>query len=710
MEGQDIVSDTSPELKTPKRKYKSASSTKGKNRTPSGQPINYSVKDIRNFFSQSSNEQMGKIPSVTKRSNSQSTVIVSKDHDRDSDRDYDQEWKVVTRGVKRKSAKRKSINTAPSAIVQSKQKDQLYSKEYIDQSEQPVNVLASECLNSPPKVRSAEQTMLSGVNRRELNKAIDYFKEGGDEEDLSDLLKLINSHHQETQGSAKNNRKNEETEMADIKEVETEATPSTLEIGLSEEVVAGSQTMDVSIVLQMFRELKDELQSLKQENVNKNKTAKDLYKGQSVVAQELIKLKKEVSDCKRENKILAGIVQTLGNLHIETEKRIDRMEQNSMKLSVIISGLQTSNKIKDYVREVKGFIINDLAADVDITDCFKLGIGNYKPVIITVSSMSQKLNIFQKLNEYKKANEDIEVYISDFLPAEVKERKRRERELYRENESEEANKLEMAYGKGGLMIQGEMYKAKVNAPLPTKILKYEPQKVEEILKMKIPCGETFEMLGSTFLAHVWEANNFEQINDAYMNLRMKYPQAKHITCAYRIAGMPRCYHEDYCDDKESGGGNYLLKLMKTNSISSTAVFVVRHHKGPKLGNARFELMYKAVESAVKEHPYNKYVNANQSIEPLQQQFDKGTRIRGRAGTKYQGRNYPSNIRGTSRTWTNSARGTNKRRKHNSGENFSFDQGQFSQPSFVFSAPMRAGDEESLGSSWPSLQQAALRGK
>ena len=37
-------------LITPKRKYKTANISKAKSRTPSGQAVSYSVKDIRNFL------------------------------------------------------------------------------------------------------------------------------------------------------------------------------------------------------------------------------------------------------------------------------------------------------------------------------------------------------------------------------------------------------------------------------------------------------------------------------------------------------------------------------------------------------------------------------------------------------------------------------------------------------------------------------------
>ena len=46
-----------------------------------------------------------------------------------------------------------------------------------------------------------------------------------------------------------------------------------------------------------------------------------------------------------------------------------------------------------------------------------------------------------------------------------------------------------------------------------------------------------------------------------MKMRLLYPEANHIICAYRIPGLERFYCEDYCDDGEISGGAELLRWM-----------------------------------------------------------------------------------------------------------------------------------------------------
>ena len=43
----------------------------------------------------------------------------------------------------------------------------------------------------------------------------------------------------------------------------------------------------------------------------------------------------------------------------------------------------------------------------------------------------------------------------ELLPAAIKEQRRHEREIYRENEGNQATKEDMTIGRGGLQIQGQ---------------------------------------------------------------------------------------------------------------------------------------------------------------------------------------------------------------------------------------------------------------
>ena len=262
------------------------------------------------------------------------------------------------------------------------------------------------------------------------------------------------------------------------------------------------------------------------------------------------------------------------------------------------------------------------------------------------------------IDKYRKGkkllNEDIPVYISDFLPPEIKEMKRREREIFKKNEQDQSNGIEMNMTKNGLEIQGSQYIKKVTAPDSTKVLSYTEVHLNRICQMQVESGEEIHENGSQFIGYILPTNNHSLINDAYMKLRLIHPQASSIICSYSIPGLPRCYHEDYCDDKEVGGGNFLLKLLQKNKIACTAFFVVRIHEGTKIGPIRFELMETAIRSALLKHPYNKFINANQAISTEQLKIKRGD-VNMRAGAPNHRSPRVRSSRGQLRG--NSARGT-----------------------------------------------------
>ena len=80
--------------------------------------------------------------------------------------------------------------------------------------------------------------------------------------------------------------------------------------------------------------------------------------------------------------------------------------------------------------------------------------------------------------------------------------------------------------------------------------------------MQLKPGEQYALDGSAFFGYAVHANNLQIVEEAYVKLRLLYPQAKHILASYNVPGMPRCYYEGYCDDNETGGGRFLQKIMR----------------------------------------------------------------------------------------------------------------------------------------------------
>ena len=235
---------------------------------------------------------------------------------------------------------------------------------------------------------------------------------------------------------------------------------------------------------------------------------------------------------------------------------------------------------------------------------WELEAGSRKPVVILVDSIVSRALIIQSMEKYKKSWEeeeiDQQVYINDYIPPDVREYRRREREIYRDNEKDSVNKINMQFVKGSLKVQGEDFKPTITAPDPTKVLTYTEAQLDSIYATDLQnAGQTLTYEGSSFTAYAVPANSHLLVDNAYMKLRLKFPRARHILLGYSIPGMPRFRHEEYCDDKEIGGGKVIMNIIKRNKLSNIAIFVVRVQKGDKIGPKRFDMIRQAVESVMK---------------------------------------------------------------------------------------------------------------
>ena len=267
-------------------------------------------------------------------------------------------------------------------------------------------------------------------------------------------------------------------------------------------------------------------------------------------------------------------------------KKLNILEHRGMRRSVVITGLNTDEKMAKSIELVEKFVAETLEIEANIVDMFKLGVGRDKPVVLTLESMRHKSNLFQAIQGYNKENEDSGIFVSDYLPAETNERRRREKEIFKDNEKNQTSKVQMTMDRSGLKIQGQYYEKKIQPPKATDILKCNKQQIGEVFNLSTPAGEWICEDENTYIAHKIETNTHEEISKAYLKMRMLYPQSKHIICAFVLPQLPKCYSEDFCDDDDIGCGRMVLNMLRKSKISSIAVFMIRLQAGKKIGNKK----------------------------------------------------------------------------------------------------------------------------
>ena len=174
-------------------------------------------------------------------------------------------------------------------------------------------------------------------------------------------------------------------------------------------------------------------------------------KDNAIDNEEVVKLRRELDTYKRRSEIMSGVISHLGESLSNVERKIDVMEFRNMKRHVVISGLGTDNKIFQCMKQVRSFLVNTLRVQIEIIDCFKLGQGQFKLVVIQVESITDRARIFKAMEVYRKQCEDREaeqnIFINDYIPAEMKENKRKQKDIFRNNEKEGNNKAEMSIDK-----------------------------------------------------------------------------------------------------------------------------------------------------------------------------------------------------------------------------------------------------------------------
>ena len=709
--------EVSEQFLTPKRPSKKAKTSevigenenenRNKIRTPSGQVLNTSVKDIRNFFlkdkgdkgANSLNNFTFGTQSTMKQLHSGNSQELS--GSQSSVQSEGKGWSYVA-GKKPRSGK-SPISEAETNkykcetyhdYMKGNKFAQLFTEDEKDDTEQGDNYMSEDDESGTPGCE---------VENPHRSK---------DKENTSDNDKTEAAKQTAKQADLERDKMLEELEM--LRVTSKNALDTTTE---SEN--RSTNVMDVQLVVKMFHDLSTKMTDLQTSNATKEQALKKVETRQDRDARTIRELRKEVTQYKKKTEVLTSVVESLGNNQTEITNRLDMMELRGMKNSIVINGLRTDNKTLKCVEQVRQFISQELEEEVTITDCFKLGMGERKPVVIAVQSFMQKTMLYQAMDKYRKyceeAEVDQEVYMSDYLPAEMKERRRREREIFRANENNTSTKIDMEITRRKLVIQKEDYVKKVTPPSATDILNYTEEEIDQVCKMEVKGGDKFTDQGSEFFSFILPTNNFDAIKKAYMKLRLMFPQGKHIMCAYNIPGMPRCYHEDYCEDKEIGSGRFLLNLIKRNNLTQIAIFVIRIQNGPKIGAMRFKLIEKAVQSAVNKNSFNKFMNANMTIETEQQnQVKVGTGETTTFSRGTRGATYSRRYRGSTRKSRGGRqhRGglglrpksneydTNKRRRQDSPE-----QNSWLNNTKADWRPNEMVGRAELGESWPTLRQA-----
>ena len=194
-------------------------------------------------------------------------------------------------------------------------------------------------------------------------------------------------------------------------------------------------------------------------------------------------------------------------------------------------------------------------------------------------------------------------YVNDQLPDVLEEQKRKRKQKVKINKTLiDAQQQTLQWKKGELLVEGEIYKQKIDEPTGADILEMSSQDISRILKLKLQGGDEFHKNGSTFKAFAMKVHSIQQVADGYRQMKYRFMNSTHIICSYRIMDPDVAHMTDCIDGGEVGAGRRLIDMMMQESFENIAVYVVRHHRGPNIGPIRFEMILNAAKTAINAIP------------------------------------------------------------------------------------------------------------
>ena len=530
-----------------------------KSRTPSGNIIQYQVKNIRTFFSP------------------------EKDFINESEENFKGETNSVQSSVK-------SVSTCQGV---KKGVTSVTSQSYEDQNKQLDNTSDSEDESvyyaTPPVTPARSKGILNRVQAAKLIK--EDFKSSSDINMASLDPATVNQPDSNTESTPKQVVKQITEELQQMMDVTTDDEP---------------QTMSVATVHAMFKRLQVSIEQCSVFNASQH------------INTDTEQISKKIADLETQNKAVKGAVHHMWDRHSELAARMQKAEVNNYRKMVVLTGLYTSRD-KELARlEIKFFLDTEIGVRCEIEDYFEIGSATPKAKVITFRSIRDKEQVMNQKHYLKNSRNDDgkKYYINDYFSPEQNERRRVQREMMKYNKlQDEENQVDINYDQGQFVVEGTPFYGAIDAPAAHEMMDLSTAELEKVLKLPICKGPEVAADGNRFIGYTYAVQNIQQIKSAYLKMRICNPKARHIICAFNLPCEKKQEYlmKGYCDDGEHSAGAKLLEAMVGSDMENRVVFIVRYYSGKKLGGSRFDYIFQAMEKCLELYPYNDVLKVSQEL-------------------------------------------------------------------------------------------------
>ena len=321
---------------------------------------------------------------------------------------------------------------------------------------------------------------------------------------------------------------------------------------------------------------------------------------------ELLKQGKQIKQLEDKVLLLTKVIKHQDKRIENVDQKTIAIEQRSMKDNLIFTGIEEM-KNEVCIEVMKKFFKDNMqiTETIKMKVAHRIGKGVNRAMVVRLSKQADKGLIFKHFKNIKnKVNGEGKPYnIRNQLPEKLNEQQRDLSNKVKINKGLiDAQQQDLKWKKGQLVVNGEPYKCKVIEPSNRQLLSMKQEQIRDVLRKQLFQGQKLSRDNSHFLGFATKTHSIEEVVKAYQQLKYRFADADHIMCSYRILDPDVAHMQDSLDGGEFGAGRRLLQLLIDQGQNNVAVFVVRHHLGPNIGPARFELITQAAENALKSMP------------------------------------------------------------------------------------------------------------
>lgn len=390
-------------------------------------------------------------------------------------------------------------------------------------------------------------------------------------------------------------------------------------------------------IVNMIAELQQSVQEIKtsadQQVLTSAGNAGSIRKLEDAVQENMTEIKaldNEMTDYKFQLRLLTNIVIRQDQQIAMLTRKINDAQQREMYPNLVITGIleQPNEKpIQVYNRFVQEQL--EIQELIPLHRAYRIGSGLNRPLIVELRDpVTYKPKIDKNAGKLKsKSNaKGGRYFIADHLPEEYNENRRRISDLISENKKRQtAEQFKMSAKRGRLLIDEQPYEKIIHPPTPRELMKPDPDLYKVADEIDMVRGKDNTTHGSKFITYAAAVHDTRDVQAAYLKVRMKFADATHVVCAYRLTGVHTPTLQDYVDDGEFGAGRIILNVLKEERLMNIVIFMIRYHGGRNLGPMRFDIFRETTLNAIhklrkraEEHKLQQQKQAAQQEEQHQQ--------------------------------------------------------------------------------------------